>query len=177
MLEYHRDAFWIYHRICWRICWYPQELQRFIFFASCWSVLRSQALETPQEPHCTWPGTCTSLQIWAFSGLKTPLAYAVGENVTYLASQGGNCSGYVIRNFSISTRIWGQNWTPSASNIHWFSMGKQWEWFWCPTSLQIILSHFKLHLRLYIYIPIISMIVGWHVPLYPTLYMPIALYV
>ena len=34
--------------------------------------------EPSPEPHWTWPGTCTSAHR-SYSGLKTPLAYAVGE--------------------------------------------------------------------------------------------------
>ena len=58
-----------------KLRWYPQQPQRFIFTNIIWSVLRSQALETPQpapkpprpspepspEPCWTWPASAQSL--------------------------------------------------------------------------------------------------------------------
>ena len=48
-------------------------------------VERDLALQPPQlfpEPRWTWPGTCTSAHR-SYSGLKTPLAYAVREKTNY----------------------------------------------------------------------------------------------
>ena len=43
--------------------------------------------ELSPEPHWTWPGACTSAHR-SSSGLKTPLAYTVGEKMQNVCTQG-----------------------------------------------------------------------------------------